>query len=59
MLFLFISCFLNNFLKLVVIKNSKLKLGVAIPTGAPVTVKNDAVYIPPLVVDKTMKDLSK
>ena len=31
----------------------------AIPTGALVTVANDAIEMLPLVVDKTTKDLSK
>ena len=36
------------------IKNAKLKLALAIPTGAPVTVANDAIEILPVVTDKTI-----
>ena len=41
------------------IENAGLKLALAIPTGAPITVANDATEILPLVTDKTIKDLSK
>ena len=41
------------------IENAGLKLALAIPTGAPITVANDAIEILPLVTDKTIKDLSK
>ena len=41
------------------IENARLKLALAIPTGAPVTVENDAIEMLPLVTDKTIKDLSK
>ena len=30
-----------------------------IPTGIPMTVANNAIQTPPLVTDKTIKDLSK
>ena len=43
----------------VVAENSNLKLAFTIPTGAPITVANDEIDIPPIVVDKTIKDLSK
>ena len=43
----------------VVIENAKLKFALAIPAGAPITVKNDAMEMLPLVADKTIKDLSK
>ena len=36
-----------------------LKLAVAIPTGALITVVNDAIEMLPLVAHKTIKDLSK
>ena len=41
------------------IVNAKFKLGIAIPTNAPITVPNDAIEMLPLVPDKTIKDLSK
>ena len=37
----------------------QMKLALAIPTGAPVTVTNDAIEMLPLFADKTIKDLSK
>ena len=60
-------CFLFSFLVIfniffttpVQIENSKLKLALTIPTGALIAVANDAVDIPPLVLDKTIKDLSQ
>ena len=36
-----------------------LKLAVAIPTGALITVVNDAIEMLPLVAHKTIKNLSK
>ena len=41
------------------IENGRLKLALAIPTGAPITVVNDPIKMLPLVADKTIKDLSK
>ena len=41
------------------IENARLKLPVAIPTGAPITVANYAIEVLPVVTDKTMNDLSK
>ena len=46
----------------VAIENARLKHTLktkVIPTGAPITVANDAIEMPPLVADKTIKDLSK
>ena len=40
-------------------ENSRLKLALAIPTDAPITVENDAMEILPVVTDKTTNDLSK
>ena len=59
--FLFSFCVIfNNVFKIpVIIEHAKLKLALAIPTGAPITVANDAIDIPPLVADKTIKDFSK
>ena len=60
MIFLFILCFFNNFFTILAdIENSRLKLELAIPIGAPITVANDVTELLPLVVDKTIKDLSK
>ena len=55
--FLFCVVFNKFFTVPVVIKNAKL--AIAIPTGAPVTVANDAIETLLLVADKTIKDLSK
>ena len=57
--FLFVVGFNNFFTIPVVVKNEKLKLALAIPTVAPMTVANDAIDIPPILADKTIKDLSK
>ena len=52
--------FFNSFFIIpVVIENEKLKLALAIPTTTPVTVANYAIETPPLVIDKTIKDLLK
>ena len=51
---------LNSFLTtLVKIENARLKLALTIPTGAPITVANDAIEMLPVVADKTINDLSK
>ena len=57
--FLFVVGFNNFFTIPVVVKNEKLKLALAIPRVAPMTVANDAIDIPPILADKTIKDLSK
>ena len=44
---------------IVIIENAKLKLALANPTGAPITLANEAMETPPLVADKTIRDLSK
>ena len=54
MLFLTIS-----FTMLADIENAILKLALAIPTGAPITIPNYAIEMLPLVADETIKDLSK
>ena len=41
------------------IENARLKLALSIPTGAPVTVANDAIEMLPVVTDKAINDLSK
>ena len=38
------------------IENARLKLALAIPTGAPI---NDAIETLSIVMDRTMKDLPK
>ena len=40
-------------------ENVRLRRALAIPTGVPVTLENDAIEILPLVLDKTIKYLSK
>ena len=61
MLFLFNSCcfFKKIFTIPVKIENAILKLALAILTGAPITVANDAIEMLPVVTDKTINDLSK
>ena len=39
------------------IQNSTLQLALTTPTGAPITVANDAIEMPPVVTDKTINDL--
>ena len=41
------------------IQNVRLKVVLAIPTGAPITVANDAIKMLTVVTDKTINDLSK
>ena len=41
------------------IKNARLKLALAIPTGTPKTVANDAIEMLSVITDKTIIDLSK
>ena len=41
------------------IENARPKLALTILTGAIITVVNDAIEMPPLVADRTTKDLSK
>ena len=40
-------------------ENTRLTLALSIPTGAPITVSNDAIEMLPFVADKTIKNLSK
>ena len=50
----------NNFLTIPVeIENSGLKLALAIPTGASITVANDPIDTMPLIVDEKFIDLPK
>ena len=55
MLFLFVFLVVfNNFLIIPVVK---VKLALAIPTGAPITLVNEIIDTPPVVTLKTIKDL--
>ena len=40
-------------------ENTRLRLALVIPIGAPITVGKDAIETPPLVTDKTTKDFTK
>ena len=57
--FLFCVAYNNFFTIHDDIENARLKLAPAIPTGAPITIANDAMEMLLLVADKTIKDLSK
>ena len=57
--FLLLVVFNSFFTIPVQIENARLKLALVIPTGAPITVANDAIEMLPLVADKAMKVLSK
>ena len=41
------------------IENARLKLALTILTGTPIIVANDAIEMVPVVIDKTVNDLSK
>ena len=58
-LLLFLVVFNSFFMIPVEIENARLKLALIIPTGAPMTVANDAIEMLPVVTDKTINDLSK
>ena len=57
--FFFFIVFNNFFTSPVGSENARLKLALAIPTGVPITVANDAIEMLPLPANKTIKDLSK
>ena len=57
--FLFRVIFNSFFTIPVKIENARLKLALAIPTGARITVANDVIEMLPVVTDKTVNDLSK
>ena len=40
-------------------ENTRLKLALSIPTGAPITVSSEVIEMLPFAVDKTIKNLSK
>ena len=59
MLFLFFLVMLSNFLAIPVVREKiRVKLALAIPTGAPTTLVNKQIDTPPLVTLKTIKTLS-
>ena len=52
----FLLVIFNNFFTIPVVKEIiKVKLGLAIPTGAPVTLVNEISDAPPVVALKTIK----
>ena len=56
--FLFLVIF-SNFLTIPVVREKiKVKLALAIPTGAPTTLVNEMIDTPPLVALKAIKTLS-
>ena len=57
--FLFLVVFNNFFTIPVDIENARLKLALAIPASAPITVANEAIEMLPFVADKTIKDLPR
>ena len=52
--FLFPVVFHSFFTISLEIENVRLKLAIAIPTGAPITVENDAIKMVTVITDKTM-----
>ena len=56
---LFLVFFNSFFVIPVVIEHTRLKLAIAIPTGASITVANDAIEMLPVITYKTINDLSK
>ena len=59
LLFLFLVALNNFFTSCVHNENERLKLALVIPMGVPIVIAKDAIETPPLVTDKTIKDLSK
>ena len=58
-LFFFLIVFEKFFTNPDVIENVKLQLAPVIPTGAPITLANDAIEILSDNIDKKFNDLSK
>ena len=56
---LLLVVFNNIFTITVYTENARLKLVLAIPTGAPIIAAKDAIEMLPLAAGKTIKDLSK
>ena len=57
--FFFLIVFKNIFTTPDVIENVRPQLSPIIPTGALITVANDAIKMPPANIDKTFNDLLK
>ena len=57
--FLFLVAFNNFFIIPANTENARPKLPLAILTGDPITIGNDAIEMLPLVANKTIKCLSK
>ena len=57
LLFLFLLAVNNFFASPVHNENARLRRALFIPIGIPITVAKDAIETPPLVTDKTIKDL--
>ena len=58
-LFFFFLVMFSNFLIIPVVKEKpRVKLALAIPTGAPITLVKEMICTPPLVALKTIKTLS-
>ena len=55
MLFPFFVVIFNNFLTIPVRENNKVRLALALPTGAPTILVNETIDAPPLVAPKTIK----
>ena len=58
-LFLFLVVFNNFFTSPTDNENVRQRLALAIPTGIPITLADDAIEMLPLVADKTINYLSK
>ena len=54
--FLLLVAFDNFFKSPVDNENVRIRLSLAIPTGVPITVANDAIEMLPFVADKTIKN---
>ena len=55
---MFFVAFKNLFANPLVIEKARLQLALIIPTGAPITVANDAIEMLAVATDKTINDLS-
>ena len=58
-LFLFLVLFNSFFMIPVETENARLKFAFTIPIKAPIKVTNDAIEMLPVVLDKTINELSK
>ena len=57
--FLFLFVFDSFFTIPLVIEHARVQLALIIPTGATITVANDAIEMLPAATDQTINDLSK